>query len=537
MKRLFLAWAAALLGALAWGQGAVVEVEAPQINAKVRLVGCTRDREARVVCQVVFQSLAQTNQTVTVLQSTVRALGPDGTLYAGRLSVEGGTADETKVVFGFPTGARVNGYLLFPDVPPGVNLFPLVTLGGLSFRGIPVAAGQAPSAPAAAEPSPSAPGEDLWASWDRRLSVSPLHVLYVAKDGTVWAWGRNDFGQLGIGKTSEAEPQPVKVQGLTDVVAVAAGWHHSLALRRDGTVWAWGKNDHGQLGITPNPLVPYPVRGLTDVVAIRAGFDTSYALRRDGTLWAWGWGRFGILGTGDFADRPLPTQVQGISGIKALPQGVFGDAVAGVLREDGTVWVWGHSRHGLLGTGEGCAFWQSGWEENLGQATPVQVKGLKDVAQLAVGGGYFVALLKTGEVVAWGTSHRGQAGVFNDYCAPITKVPDLRDVVRVQAGGIVSSALTRDGTLWMWGMHTSWGGPQGGFLGMLGIGPVQRDWDRPVPPIGMDGVVFWKGWDTTFAVKRDGTVWAWGRNDYGQIGNGTRENQPVPIQVKLPDAP
>jgi alpha-tubulin suppressor-like RCC1 family protein len=280
----------------------------------------------------------------------------------------------------------------------------------------------------------------------------------VGKDGTVWAWGLNKDGQLGIGKTSEAEPKPVKVQGLTDVVEVAAGWRHSLALRRDGTVWAWGNNDHGQLGITPNPLVPYPVRGLTDVVAIRAGRDTSYALRRDGTLWAWGSGEWGRLGVGDFADRPLPTQVQELSGIKALPKGIFGDGVAAVQKEDGTVWVWGNNAHGLLGTGQGCARWYDGWGWNQGQPTPVQMEGLKDVAQLAVGGRHFVALLKTGEVVAWGLSHRGQAGVFNERCAPITKIPDLRDVVRIQAGGIISSALTRDGTLWAWGTHTSWDG-------------------------------------------------------------------------------
>ncbi len=101
----------------------------------------------------------------------------------------------------------------------------------------------------------------------------------------------------------------------------------------------------------------------------------------------------------------------------------------------------------------------------------------------------------------------------------------------------MSSALTRDGTLWAWGAHTSWDGPGRGFFGILGIGPVGRDWDRPVPPIGMDGVVFWKVSHTTFAVKRDGTVWAWGRNDYGQLGNGTRQNQPLPVQVKLPDMP
>lgn len=327
----------------------------------------------------------------------------------------------------------------------------------------------------------------------------------------------------------------MKVQGLTDVVAVAAGWYHSLALRRDGTVWAWGRNDKGQVGITPNPLVPYPVRGLTDVVEIRAGADTSYALRRDGTVWAWGWGRFGILGNGEFRDQPLPVQVQGLTGVRAFPSGVFGDAVAGVLKEDGTVWVWGNNTHGLLGDGKGCRYWTAGWDYGDGQPVPVRVEGLKGVVQLAVGGGHFVALLDTGEVVAWGISRHGQAGVFNDYCAPLTKVAGLKDVARVQAGGINSSALTRDGTLWAWGAHTSWDGSAN--FGMLGIGPMGRNWDRPVPPIGMDGVVFWKHWDTFIAIKRNGTVWAWGRNDYGQVGDGTRETRHAPVQIKLPDSP
>jgi alpha-tubulin suppressor-like RCC1 family protein len=543
MKRLLQALVLLFSGALLAQSGPVVEVFAPQINAQVRITGCARDTQNRVVCAVVFESKAQTNQSVTVLQNTVRALAPDGTVYRGRFSAEGGTADDTKAVFSLPTGMRVNASLLFPNVPSGVTLFAQVTFGGLEFRGIPVAQGRETPTQAAPAPKP-APAEDLWTSWDRRLSVGPHHVLYVGKNGTVWAWGLNKDGQLGTGKTSEVELKPVKVQGLTDVVQVAAGARHSLALRRDGTVWAWGNNDRGQVGITPNPLVPHPVRGLTDVVAIRAGWNTSYALRRDGTLWAWGWGRFGVLGVGDFSDRAVPTQVQGLSGIKALPEGLFGDAVAGVLKEDGTVWVWGNNAFGLLGRGtsSSCSHWDPdkniltwGWDPRRGQPAPIQVEGLKDVSQLAVGGTHFVALLKTGEVVAWGLTHRGQAGVFDNFCAPITKVPDLRDVVRIGAGGIISSALTRDGTLWGWGAHTSWDGK--GLFGMLGIGPVKRDWERPVPPIGMDGVVFWKQWDTTFAVKTDGTVWAWGRNDYGQVGNGAREHVHTPIQIKLPDTP
>ncbi|WP_234554929.1 RCC1 domain-containing protein [Thermus caliditerrae] len=339
-------------------EGPRVEVVASTINAKVKVPGCTRDANGQVVCAVTFESQAQTNQSVVVLHSSVRAVAPDGFSYPGYLVVEGGTTDGTKTTFSLPAGGRANGRLVFPGVPQEVGVFPLMQLGGLEFRGLPVAgaapaqaepSGQAKQSTASAASAPlSRPSGNTWEAWEGRISLGPWHALYVAKDGTVWAWGRNQDGELGIGKKSEVELKPVRVQGLTDVVAVVAGHGHSLALRKDGTVWAWGQNDRGQVGPTANPLVPTQVRGLTDVVKIAAATQTSYALKRDGSVWAWGWGRWGMLGTGDFEDRLIPTQVKLPARVQAIS--VIAETVAAALDVDGAVYTWGNPWANQLGT-------------------------------------------------------------------------------------------------------------------------------------------------------------------------------------------
>lgn len=125
------------------------------------------------------------------------------------------------------------------------------------------------------------------------------HNLVIKNDGTVWAWGCNLWGQLGDGKSincyARYEKTPIQVVGLTDVIAIAAGYHQSMALKKDGTVWFWGcdkgsMTDNYHYGFIENNNVPVPVSVLIDVVAITAGNDLSVALKDDGTAWYWGYG-------------------------------------------------------------------------------------------------------------------------------------------------------------------------------------------------------------------------------------------------------
>jgi alpha-tubulin suppressor-like RCC1 family protein len=224
------------------------------------------------------------------------------------------------------------------------------------------------------------------------------HALALHQDCTVWAWGSNHSNQLGGGTASSLyRNNPFQVDGLTNFIALAAGASHTLALRQDGTVWAWGDNYAGQLGdgTTTNRTTPVQVSGLTDIIALAAGRFHSLALRKDGTVWAWGDNSSRQLGDGTFAQRAMPVQVIGLTNVAALSAN-GSHAVA--LRQDGTVWGWGSNVYGQAGGSPGNA------------SLLAQVRGITDVTALATGETHTVALRKDGTVWAWGNNSDGQLG-------------------------------------------------------------------------------------------------------------------------------
>jgi alpha-tubulin suppressor-like RCC1 family protein len=140
----------------------------------------------------------------------------------------------------------------------------------------------------------------------------------------VMAWGHNGYGQLGNGTTTEFSTTPVQVSGLSGVQDIAGGAEHTLALKDDGTVWAWGSNHLGQLGDATNPdysNTPVQVSGFSGVQAIAAGSYHSLALKNDGTVWAWGWNEYGQLGDATNTDSNTPVQVSGLSGVQDIAGG------------------------------------------------------------------------------------------------------------------------------------------------------------------------------------------------------------------------
>src|SRR5262249_46160002 len=148
--------------------------------------------------------------------------------------------------------------------------------------------------------------------------------LALTSDGSVWAWGANSAGELGTGTVTNSSV-PVKVAGLTGVIKVAAGSSHSLALRSDGTGWAWGDNVSGQLGngaSTASQDTPVQVYGLTGITQIAAGGLFSIALRSDGTVWAWGDNSMGQLGNNSITPRSdVPVRVAGLSMATSIAAG------------------------------------------------------------------------------------------------------------------------------------------------------------------------------------------------------------------------
>ncbi len=156
------------------------------------------------------------------------------------------------------------------------------------------------------------------------IASGAYHSLALASDGTVWAWGDNQYGELGNGSMVNSNV-PVQVSGLSGIVAISAGFYHSLALKSDGTVFAWGYNGDGELGNggTANSNAPVQVSGLTGVVSIAGGGTQSLALTSTGTAWAWGGNQHGELGNGTQSNSNVPMGVSDITGAVAIAAGSY----------------------------------------------------------------------------------------------------------------------------------------------------------------------------------------------------------------------
>ena len=193
------------------------------------------------------------------------------------------------------------------------------------------------------------------------ISAKGAHWLALKNDGTVWSWGGNEFGQLGNGGTEPVYNYAVQVRNadgtpLKDIVAIAAGAYHNLALKADGTVWSWGKNENGQLGnqSTENSSVPIRIDGLEGVAQIAAGEFHSMCMKSDGSVWAWGRNQYGQLGDNTRKNASQPVRVKGENGIGFLggvTQIAAGYGFSAALLANGCVVTWGHNYAYQLGDG------------------------------------------------------------------------------------------------------------------------------------------------------------------------------------------
>jgi alpha-tubulin suppressor-like RCC1 family protein len=332
-----------------------------------------------------------------------------------------------------------------------------------------VAWGRAPGG-ALAVPTPIAlPGPA------QRVAVGVSSAYVLLEDGSVVAWGENDEGQLGNGAVGSNKPlgmypkpsvTPVKVTGLKDIIAIAAGRKHAIALQKDGIVWAWGNRDEGAIGdgdAKPGGRVlsataPIQVRGLTDITQIAAGPNYNLALTRDGKVMSWGSNGAGELGVGTRATGWTPAEVTGLTNIVAIAagsgQGTYG--VSAVVRQDGTLWVWGSGSSAQMGNGvENPSPDDSGGRNLL----PLLVKGIAGAKDAAVGAGHIAVLLNDGSLRAWGMNGYGELGLgrTSSYEVVPVKVSGISNVATLRLGGYNSYAIRSDGSLWIWGFGLSSG--------------------------------------------------------------------------------
>ena len=270
------------------------------------------------------------------------------------------------------------------------------------------------------------------------------HSVGVRANGTAWAWGQGVYGKLGDG-TAINKSSPVLVAGgFTDWIQVSAGGSHTVGIRSNGTAWAWGRNNYSQLGdnTTVNKSSPVSVvGGFTDWIQVSAGSTHTTGLRSNGTAWAWGRNFAGSLGDGTGTTRSSPVSVVG--GFRDWIQVSAGANHTTAVRANGTAWAWGLGANGRLGDGTAVS-----------KSSPVSVVGgFTDWVQVSTSNNHTIGIRANGTAWAWGSGPLGQLGdnTTVDKSSPVSVVGGFIDWVQVDAGGFHSAGLRANGTAWAWG--------------------------------------------------------------------------------------
>ena len=396
-----------------------------------------------------------------------------------------------------------------------------------------------------------------------------FNTVVIKTAGSVFSWGNNLWGQVGDA-TSVTRLSPVQVGSLTTWLKVSAGQYHAIGLRSGGTLagtgslWAWGLNQYGELGLGSPFTCAYPATStatscssptqiglVTKWSAVSAGFQHSVALQTTGTvgtapnitpvtvLYTWGNNASGQLGLGtssldDRATRYTPTLVPASSlltgtqywkaisaggwpGSGGVPSGSFTLA----LRSDGTIFSWGDNSYDQLG------------QLTPGtQSIPATVFGpysgasVADANVISAGGRHALAVDTSAQLWAWGNNDSGQAGQATSTALVSipTQVGTDTDWLLVAAGGEHSLAIKKDGSLWAWGLNAD---------GQLGDGTLLSQSAPERIGTATNWVAVYAGYSHSLALRNDGTLWAWGRNAEGQLGNGTTTG-PVLVPTLVP---
>ncbi|MEH7076666.1 S8 family serine peptidase [Neobacillus drentensis] len=339
-----------------------------------------------------------------------------------------------------------------------------------------------------------------------QIKASRYHTLGLNRDGTVWAWGLNDYGQLGDG-TRNNRLTPVQVIGLSSVKDIAVADNSSLVLKDDGTVWGWGYYF--------NSITPIKIN-ISNVKEIVAGQNHFVALKADGTVWTWGYNSNGELGDGTNTYRSIPAQIPNLSDVISVSAG---DNHSLALKKDGTVWAWGYNYYGQIGD-----------KTYTTRLSPVKVQNLSGITAIDAGAKHNLALKNDGSVWAWGYDNHGQSGLNNYYYQNSNpqQIQSLSNIIKVKAGDNHSIVLKNDGTVWTFGNNA---------YGELGDSSINYQY-TPYQVKDMIASNIEAGPFNSFIVKEDGTTWSWGYNSFGQLGNLSTTNSNKPGQVLfgiLPD--
>jgi alpha-tubulin suppressor-like RCC1 family protein len=348
----------------------------------------------------------------------------------------------------------------------------------------------------------------------QKVGAGASCTFVIKTDGTLWAWGRNNYGQLGTGNTTNTAVK-TQVGTATNWQSVEGGQFHTAAIKADGSLYTWGFNASGQLGInsTTNSNIPVQVSGGNVWKSVGAGYDHTVAIRTDGSLYGWGLNDHGQIGDGGSTNRSIPVRIGTDTNWASV---TAGNNVTVAIKTDGTLWAWGEGSQ----VGDGTT---------ADKRSPVQLGTDTNWKSVSRGVSHTLAIKTDGTLWAWGTNGRGQLGngTTGGNTTP-TQVGTDTDWESAKAGFFSSMGRKTNGTIWSWG--------QGSFY-QLGQGTSTANVLTPTQ-IGTD--TDWQfisiGSSSLFneAVKNDGTFWAWGYNNYSQLGDGLTASLPVPTFISCP---
>jgi alpha-tubulin suppressor-like RCC1 family protein len=395
-------------------------------------------------------------------------------------------------------------------------------------------------------------------------SALPNHVMAVRSDGTLWAWGYNAQGQLGINNASNYSSLK-QVGSFSTWLAVAAGYQFTLAIDTSGKLWAWGSNGYGVLGInnTTSYSSPKQVGAMTNWSRqLFTGHNTAAAaIKTDGTLWTWGYNGYGQLGLSDTATRSSPVQVGALTTWRQLAVG-SGTTVQHMLgiTQDGKLWAWGYNNYGQLGVNDivnrssptqvgNNSNWHAigaGYQSSYGVQTTNTFGPLPPTNLVATAYNYnTIGVTLTSPAVtnipqSWTITMQSPSGVITTSTTVQTtstlfqNVPYSADgyqftatttnAIGTSVVSTVSNIATGTQYISMWGYNGS---------GNLATGNTTNYYS----PKNVGSYSGWASWSmgvrsySVGAIKADGTLWQWGQNQNGQLGNNTTNNYSSPQQV------
>ncbi len=323
------------------------------------------------------------------------------------------------------------------------------------------------------------------------------YTIAIDKNGSAWEWGGNRFPSQKNLADYDVPGILKPVKKLDNIKVVSSGWNYSVAVKKDGSLWTWGRNEFGQLGNGTTKETNKPTKIMSEVITASAGGRHCVALKKDGTLWGWGLSDEGQLGRENKKGEDcIKSPVKILDNVAAISAGAFHTMV---IRKDGSLW----------GSGGGPNLTNSGGVSirNGEFGTGMKfVKVMDDVMAVSCGTISTAIIKKDGTLWTWGEGK------------PEKK---LDNAIAVSSGNSHTLAIKKDGTLWAWGWN---------YFGQIGDGTNNAYVEKPKKV--MDKVVYTcAGGNDSFAIRNDGSVWAWGYNNKGQLGDKTTKDKNKPFKI------